>query len=66
MKFLETFMYEKCEFRIYEEKGIYYAKCQEMSTHGGSIQGLKNTDIPNCYRSNRVFRLGKVDKNDEN
>ncbi|HBJ1649382.1 hypothetical protein [Clostridium botulinum] len=59
MKFVETFIYNECEFRIYEEKGIYYGKCEEMSTHGETIQSLKNTDIPNCYHSNRVFKLGR-------
>ena len=58
MKFIETFIYEQCEFSIYKEKGRYYAKCEEMSTHGDTIESLKNTDIPNCYHSNRVFKLG--------
>lgn len=58
MKFIETFIYKECEFSIYEEKGNYYAKCQEMSTFGDTIESLKNTDIPNCYHSNRVFKLG--------
>lgn len=63
MKFVETYNYNGCEFRIYEDKYQYYAKCEEMNTHGDSIQSLKNTDIPNCYRTHRIFKLGGDEKN---
>lgn len=57
MKYIESFNYRECVFKIYEDGRIYVAKCEEMSTHDDDLKSLKNDKIPTCYRENRIFKL---------